>query len=160
MDVARVLSWKNFLNSKWNGRRRTWGGNQAADICIGAPMAIGPPIALMIDPERNISNHLLGISTCMAAEGEWGLKGRKEERQASEGRPHHHTKGGKNLDSGGRKKTGFVTTESLRLFLRSRAEGKKKRGKSRVPQRVKRVRVESVQPNTWINFTRTSKSKM
>ena len=47
-----------------------------------------------------------------------------------------------------KKKTGFVTTESLRLFLRSRAEGKKKRGKSRVPQRVKRVRVESVHPNT------------
>ena len=110
-------------------------------------MAIGPPIALMNDPERNL-RHLLGICTRMAADGEGGLKGWKEERKTSEGRPHHHAKGAKNLDSGGRKKSGLVTTESLRLFLRSRAEGKKKRGKSRVPHRVKRVRVESVHPNT------------
>ena len=44
----------------------------------------------------------------------------------------------------------FFTTDNRRLFLRSRAEGKKKRGKSRVPQRVNRVMVESVHPNTWV----------
>ena len=54
---------------------------------------------------------------------------------------------------------GLVTTDSLRLFLRSRAEGKKKRGKSRLPQSVKRVTVESVHPNTWMYHQRKNQSR-
>ena len=31
-------------------KRHTWGGNQAADICIGAPIAIGPQMAFIMAP--------------------------------------------------------------------------------------------------------------
>ena len=74
-----LLRWLEFFPgniSYWKFKEDdfTWGGNHAADICIGAPMAIGPPIALMIDPERSLVGIMLGICTGMAASCEGRFK--------------------------------------------------------------------------------------
>ena len=54
-----LLMWPSSFPGEFFGdnfeRRHTWGGNQAADICIGAPIAIGPQMAFIMAPDGGVN---------------------------------------------------------------------------------------------------------
>ena len=97
-----LLMWPSSFPGEFFGdnfeRRHTWGGNQAADICIGAPIAIGPQMAFIMAPGgESTLGRRWKMFTSMAAARERGFQGWKEKRKTSKGRAHSHTKGPKDL---------------------------------------------------------------
>ena len=100
----------------------SFGGNQAADIWMGAAMAIGPPIAFM-NPPRWQNRVKCPI------EGNHNGRHLNTEPTNIQAVP--------------------ARTEYLRLRESRKAEGRKKTGKSSTPHNTNCEMVLSFQPYTW-----------